>query len=143
MTETQRHPLKNKSSLTIHVNGNHQYWTDDDPVKCPSVTGLVAFTDSDGFGAGAGWASKLAAETGNPYEARAQTKLATDMGSEVHANIDNFIRYGTISEDPIFMAWYNSVGAGREWVASETLVYHPELHYGGTVDAFSLEGADG
>ena len=143
MPETpQRHPLKNKSFLTIHVNGRHQYWTDDDPVKRPSVTGLTAFTDSDGFGAGVGWASKLAGETGNPQEAREQTKLAKDMGTELHANIDNFIRYGTISENPMFLCWWQTVGVNREWVASETLAFHPGLAYGGTLDAISLEPAD-
>jgi len=143
MSDTQHHPLKNKSVFTIHVNGNHQYWTDDDPVKRPSVTGLNAFTSGDSFGPAMGWAIKLAEQTGNPQEARIQQKLATDMGTELHANIDAFIKHGTISESPLFMCWYNEVGAHHEFIASEVLVYHPSDNpnerYGGTADAFSLD----
>ena len=145
MPDTQQHPLKNKSFFTIHVNGNHQYWTDDDLVKRPSVTGLSAFTDSDAFGAGMGYAIKEAEETGNPQEARVQVKLAIDIGTDFHSHVDNYIKTGAISEDPVFMCWYNEIAVNREFIASETLVYHPSLKYGGTADAFSLEalGPDG
>jgi hypothetical protein len=139
MPETQRHPLKNGSSLTVHVNGLHQYWTDGDPVKRPSVTGLAGFTDSDAFGAGMGYAIKLAELTGNPKEARQQSSIDRKAGEEFHASVNEFITHGSISEDPIFMCWYNEVGVDRDWLASETLVYHPTLKYGGTADAISLE----
>lgn len=143
MTETtQRHPLKNKNFLTISVNGRHQYWTDDDPVKRPSVTGLTGFTDSDGFGAGKGYAIKQAELTGNPRAAIERDALAKSEGQYFHACVDNFIRHGVISEDPPFLCWWKAVGVNREWMASETLVYHDALKFGGTLDAISLEPAD-
>jgi hypothetical protein len=141
MPETQEHPLKGGTTLTVHVNGLHQYWTDDDPIKRPSVTGLAGFTDSNAFGAGMGYAIKLAEMSGNPREAREQSAIDRKAGEEFHAHVDNFIRHGTISEDPVFLCWYNEVGMNREWLASETLVYHPEK-YGGTADAISLEAPD-
>ena len=142
MADTQQHPLKDGTAITLHVNGLHQYWTDDDPVKRPSVTGLLGFTDSDAFGAGMGYAIKLAEQTGNPKEAREQSAKDRQAGEGLHASINEYIRHGTISEDSLFLCWYNEVGVSRQWLASETLVYHTALQYGGTADAISLEAPD-
>jgi hypothetical protein len=107
-----------------------------------SVTGLAGFTDSNAFGAGMGYATKLMELTGNPREAREQSAIDRKAGEEFHAHVDRFVRTGSISEDPVFMSWYNEVGTTQVWLASETLVYHTGLHYGGTADAISLETPD-
>ena len=141
-TETQQHPLADGSSVAISRNGNHQYWVGDGP-KMKNVTGLIGHVDGDGFGAGMGWALKMARENGGDLEApRRSTREATDIGTQLHEAIDHYIKTGgEIAEDPLFMAWHGE-HKHRDFVESEQFIIHPELGYGGTADALSLEGQD-
>lgn len=141
-TETQLHPLRDGTTLTISRNGNHQYWLDDG-VKVPSVTGLTGHIDSDGFGAGMGWALKQVREHDGDLEApRRLNKEAIDSGTALHDAIDQYIKEGTVAEgNPAFVAWMHEVGVQKEWVAAEQFVFSILNGYGGTADAFSLSPA--
>ena len=136
-TETQQHPLADGSSVEISRNGNHQYWVGDGP-KMKNVTGLIGHVDGDGFGAGMGWALKMARENGGDLNApRLLSKQSADIGNQLHEAIDGYIKTGTISEDPLFMAWY-AEHQHMDWIGSEKFLIHPEMKYGGTVDALAL-----
>ena len=136
-TETQQHPLADGSSVEISRNGNHQYWFGDGP-KMKNVTGLIGHVDGDGFGAGMGWALKMARENGGDLNApRLLSKQSADIGNQLHEAIDGYIKTGTISEDPLFMAWY-AEHQHMDWLGSEKFLIHPEMQYGGTVDALAL-----
>lgn len=137
--EIQQHPLNNGSTVTISRNGRHQYWIDDGP-KMKSVTGLLRHIDGDTFGIGVNWAVKTAREDGGNLDAPKDfTKAAMEAGNHLHQAIDDYITRGTINEeDPVWMAWYHTIGRQTEFLASERFVYHPVLAYGGTIDAVSL-----
>ena len=143
-TEKQNHPLTLNGSVTIYRNGNHQYWVDDGP-KMKSVTSLVKHVEGDSFGVGLNWGLKIARESGGDLDApRRLSKEALESGNRLHEAIDTYIKHRTITEDPIFMAWYNVLGDER-WLASEVFLYHPLLlpGYGGTADALSFDTNSG
>ncbi len=138
-TETQQHPLMS-GTVAISRNGNHQYWVDDGP-KMRSVTSLVKHVEGDTFGIGLNWALKIARENGGDLDApRRLSKEAMDSGVQLHDAVDKYIKHGTITEDPVFMAWHNALG-DKPWLASEVFLYHPTLQpgYGGTADALSSD----
>ena len=138
-TETQQHPLTS-GYVAISRNGNHQYWIDDGP-KMRSVTSLVKHVEGDTFGVGLNWGLKIARENGGDLDApRRLSKEALDGGVKLHDAVDTYIKHGTISEDPVFMSWYNALG-DEPWLASEVFLYHPTLQpgYGGTADALSYD----
>jgi len=85
------------------------------------------------------WASGLAAATGNPNEYKEDRSRSAESGSELHADIENFISSGTINEmNPMLLSWYNHVGNGTNFIDSEIMLYHTEYKFGGTADALSL-----
>ena len=137
-TETQQHPVAN-GFVNISRNGNHQYWIGDGP-KMKSVTSIIKHVEGDTFGVGMNWALKVAREHGGNLNAPRQlTKESMDIGNALHEAVDAFIRQGTITEeDPVFLAWFQQ-GQDVEWVASERFLYHPQMAFGGTVDALSKE----
>ena len=57
-----------------------------------------------------GWASKLAADSGNSRQHQAENKKTIDIGNQLHEDIENFINNNVVSEDPLFVAWYQAVG---------------------------------
>jgi len=138
-TETQKHPLADGSAVNISRNGNHQYWLDDGP-KVKSVTSIIKYVEGDTFGVGMNWALKVVREMGGDVNApRRLTKQSLDIGNALHEAVDAYIRHGTITEDdPVFLAWFQK-GQDVEWVASERFLYHPQMAFGGTVDALSQE----
>jgi hypothetical protein len=138
-TETQQHPLAT-GTVAISRNGNHQYWVDEGP-KMRSVTSLVKHVEGDTFGVGLNWGLKIARENGGDLDApRRLGKEALDGGVQLHDAVDTYIKHGTITEDPVFMAWHNALG-DEPWLASEVFLYHPTLQpgYGGTADALSFD----
>ena len=139
-TEVQQHPLANGTSVDISRNGNHQYWIGDGP-KMKSVTTMTRHVEGDTFGVGMNWALKIARENGGNLNAPRQlSNRAMEAGNVLHEAVDNYIRHGTITEDnPMFLAWFQK-GQNVEWVASERFLYHPQMEFGGTVDALSREG---
>ena len=138
-TDVQTHPLANGTSVAISRNGNHQYWVGDGS-KMRSVTSILKHVEGDTFGVGMNWALKVAREHGGNLNAPRQlTKESLDIGNALHEAVDAYIRHGTITEDdPVFLAWFQK-GQDVEWVASERFLYHPQMAFGGTVDALSRE----
>jgi hypothetical protein len=139
MTEQQDHPLADGSTLTIYRDGKHRYWTDEDKVKRPSVSTIVSYVDGNSFDAAVGWATKLMRETNDPYAAKKSGEQSRLLGSQLHDEIDKYIRRGDIAENPAFMSWYKAVG-NLQFLAAEQFVYHPTLKYGGTLDQVALDG---
>jgi hypothetical protein len=143
-TETQEHPLASGDTFQISRNGLHQYWQGDAKTKggrVPNVTGIVEPL-GPGFGAGKGWAQKLIRASGGDLDAPdVAGKAALDEGNALHDAIDAFMTWGTISESPLFLAWFDGM-AGAGWLASERFVLSREHGYGGTTDAFctALDG---
>jgi hypothetical protein len=138
-TETQQHPLTS-GTVTISRNGNHQYWVDDGP-RMKSVTSIMRHIEGDTFGIGMNWALKVARENGGDLDApKRLSKTALDSGVRLHEAVDTYIKRGTITEDLVFMAWYNALG-NEGWLTSEVFLYHPTLQpgYGGTADALSFD----
>ena len=133
-TESQLHPLKDGSSIEIFVNGLHQYWTDNDQVKRPSVSALTGHVDRDAFGVGMGYAIK---QIGLGLDPRKSTKDAAEEGSKLHQDIQAYINEGTIEESDLFIKWHQEFG-NKEWITSERCVFNPELLYGGTLDAIGI-----
>ena len=133
-TESQRHPLKDGSSIEIFVNGLHQYWTEHDQVKRPSVSGLSGHVEKDAFGAGMGYAMK---QINSGLDPRKSAKDAAEEGSKLHKDIETFINEGTIEESDLFIKWHQEFG-NTEWITSERYVFNPELLYGGTLDAIGI-----
>jgi hypothetical protein len=144
-TETQDHPIEDGTSLQISRNGNHQYWLGDAKTKggrVPGVTGIVEPL-GPGFGAGKGWAQKLIRASGGDLDAPdVAGKAALDEGNALHDAIDAYVTHGTVSENPLFLAWFDGM-AGAGWLASETFVLSQEHGYGGTADAFYVNPNNG
>ena len=151
--EQQDHPLANGSTMRIYRNGNHQYWTDDDPIKRPSVTSLIAYVDGGAFGAGKGWAVREIrkhyleqGEGGRPnFDIPDMLSAkARNEGNKLHSDIDKYIKTsgGHIAEEnPAFLAWHRAM-ANTIYLDSEVFTYHPALNYGGTIDQVALVGDD-
>ena len=133
-TESQLHPLRDGSSIEIFVNGLHQYWTEHDQVKRPSVSALTGHVDRDAFGVGMGYAIK---QIGLGLDPRKSTKDAAEEGSKLHQDIQAYINEGTIEESDLFIKWHQEFG-NKEWITSERYVFNPELLYGGTLDAIGI-----
>lgn len=138
-TEQQDHPLADRSTLTIYRDGKHRYWTDEDKIKRPSVSTIVSYVDGNSFDAAVGWATKLMRETNDPYAAKKSGEQSRLMGSQLHDEVDKYIKHGDIAENPAFMSWYKAVG-NLQFLAAEQFVYHPTLKYGGTLDQIALDG---
>ena len=136
-TESQLHPLRDGSSIEIFVNGLHQYWTEHDQVKRPSVSALTGHVDRDAFGAGQGYAIK---QMNLGLDPRKSTKDAAEEGSKLHKDIDNFIKSDKkiiAEENNLFVKWHQELG-DKEWITTERYVFNPELLYGGTLDAIGI-----
>jgi hypothetical protein len=71
----------------------------------PNVTGIVEPL-GPGFGAGKGWAQKLIRSSGGDLDAPdVAGKAALDEGNALHDAIDAYVTHGTVSENPLFLAW--------------------------------------
>ena len=141
MSDTQWHQLNNGETVSISRNGNHQNWIGDNGPRMRSVTTMAKHVDGDLFGAGTGWALKQVRLNNGDLGAPARSNTeAKQVGDRLHKAIDRYIQDGVVAEDnPLFLAWFHAVGKGEKWVESERFIYHPELLYGGTVDALSQD----
>jgi hypothetical protein len=139
-TESQVHPLKDGNSVSISRDGRHQYWIGSDGPKMRSVTAMAKHIDGDGFSAGMGWALKEARNhDGDLGAPRRLSDESRQIGNALHSAIDNYISHGIVAEEnPLFLAWFNSIGRDTEWLAAERFLYHPTSLYGGTVDAIGM-----
>ena len=143
--QTQFHLLANGETVEIkRIDGRGHKYVVDGGAPMPSVTGLIGHVESDGFGVGSGWATKMirlaAGDLNAPKNA---TDAAIALGNEVHEAIENYIEKSVVDEASLpFISWLNTVGNLHSWVAGEAFLYHPDMHYGGTLDAIS-GGDDG
>ena len=146
-TESQVHPLKDGSSITIHKDtvtrgdeSYHRYYTDSDPTQLPSVSTIAKPADGNLFSVGSKWATRIIRESGGDVDApRRVGDEARDIGTKLHNDIDQFITGKEVAEDnPLFVHWMNHCVGHRKWLASEQMIIVPG-GYGGTADAFSME----
>ena len=144
--QTQLHDLANGETVKItrRDGRGHQYIVAGIEKPMPSVTGMLGHVESDGFGIGSGWATKMIRSAAGDLDApKLASQRAVDLGNEVHEAIERFIKTSEVTEENLgFISWLNTVGNHYEWIAGEAFLYHPDMHYGGTVDAIS-GGDDG
>ena len=138
-TMEQKHRLMDGRVAIITRSGNHVYKADGGS-PMPSVSSFTDYVEKGAFGAGMGYATKLIRENGGDTTAPRRISDETmETGSNLHQAIDDFIRRGTMNEDPLFVSWYQKIGRKHKWLVSEQFIYHPMLKYGGTADALSEE----
>ena len=138
--QTQFHLLANGETVEIkRIDGRGHKYVVDGGAPMPSVTGLIGHVETDGFGVGVGWSTKMIRLADGDLDApKNATKAAIDIGNEVHEAIENFIEKGVVDEASLpFISWLNTVGNLHLWDAGEAFLYHPDMHYGGTLDAIS------
>ena len=138
--QIQFHPLANGEMTEIkRIDGRGHKYIVDGGAPMPSVTGLISHVETDGFGVGVGWATKKIRESDGDLDApKNASQEAVDLGNEVHEAIENYIKQGTVDETNLpFVSWLNAVGNFYTWKTGEAFLYHPDMHYGGTLDAIS------
>jgi hypothetical protein len=131
-SETQKHILGSGSQLEITRNGRHKYSVGDDR-WVPSVTSLTGHVEGDTFGIGANWAAKMIRESGDMDAPKNHSKEAIADGVSLHSQIETYITTGRITEEPVFLAWYQEM-QDVQFIATERFIYDPS-GYGGTFDA--------
>ena len=152
---TQEHVLKDGTRLQIKqttrkygYNEAHKY-TVAYPGKAfgpemSSVTSVNHHSEGDTFGVGVGYAVKQIRQSKplNFNAAQENTDRRIAEGNALHKCIENYINskgQEIDEENDMFTAWLKDVGSKYTWVASEVLLYHPTLGYGGTADAISVD----
>ena len=138
--QTQFHLLANGETVEIkRIDGRGHKYVVDGGAPMPSVTGLIGHVETDGFGVGSGWATKqIRLAAGDLDAPKNASKAAIDIGNEVHEAIENYIEKGVVDEASLpFISWLNTVGNLHPWDAGEAFLCHPDMHYGGTLDAIS------
>ena len=145
---TQHHPTATnvfgEKTIMISRNGNHQYWIGEDKKnKMPSVTGITKYADAGSFGAGLGWAIKVGKENdGDLNSPRGLSLQVQKEGTDLHNSIDQYINNRTIDDDSVLFSTWLKTFANTTFLASEQLLYHKEMLYGGTADAFYFDPED-
>lgn len=113
---------------------NSEYLINNKPV--PSVTKIISVIHNEGL---LRWYGKLGL-----FEAEKQKNLAASFGDTIHTGIEALVngQKPTYSNDRImttlnnFEAW--SKENIKEWIGFEKAVYHDDLLYAGTTDAFAI-----
>ena len=146
--ETQDHPIKGGGTLAVSRSVSdgevsvHKYWLDP-KVKLPGATTVAGHVDAGGFGAGMGWAEKVArANDGDIDAPQRESKAARDEGTRLHDDIDTYISSGrrVVAEtNPLFVRWLHALGGDTPWLTSERFVVNRYGGYGGTIDAISID----
>jgi hypothetical protein len=150
--ETQDHPLRGGGTLAVSRSVSdgevsvHKYWLDPKG-KLPGATTVAGHVDAGGFGAGMGWAEKVArANDGDIDAPKRLSDAARDEGTRLHDDIDTYISSGrrVVAEtNPLFVAWLHALGDDTSWVTSERFVVNSYGGYGGTIDAISIDDGGG
>ena len=128
---------------TIRLTNNHRYKIEGDSrvdptVSLPSCSTISRLADSGGSDGLMFWAVDQYIRTKKRDAFRAMRDEAAAFGTAVHAEIQTSIETTLSPEDPsdLWTAWDKSMSEnGICFSASELMVYHGELGYGGTIDA--------
>ena len=118
-----------------HVTGDSRV---SETLGLPSCSSMSRYADSSGADALMGWAVKLYRQTANPQEFKRAGKEAQQIGKDLHDSISEYVATGEqpVDASPLYGAWYSNIMEnGVNLTHSEMMVYHPELLYGGTLDA--------
>ena len=124
----------------------HRYLVEGDERVDPaqpliSCSTIARYTDSGGGDGLLYWAADHALATGKRDAFKDASNQAITVGNDLHAEISEHISTGEQPKNPsaLFGAWYSSMQErGIEWLATEMMVYHPNLLYAGQVDAIGV-----
>ena len=124
----------------------HRYRVDGDERVDPalplvSCSTIARYADSSGGDGLLYWAADHALATGKRDAFKDASNEAIAVGNDLHAEVSEHISTGEQPDDPsaLFGAWYSSMQErGIEWLATEWMVYHPDLLYAGQVDAIGV-----
>ena len=107
-----------------------------DTLALASCSSISRFADSSSADGLMGWAVKLYRQTANPQEFKRAGKEAQEIGKALHEQIHEYAATGEQSASGLFGQWYsNMMENGVRLTQAEVMVYHPDLLYGGTLDA--------
>ena len=124
----------------------HRYYVEGDERVDPalplvSCSTIARYADSGGGDGLLYWAADHALATGQRDAFRDASNEAIAVGNALHAEISEHISTGEQPAKPsaMFGAWYSSMQErGIEWLATELMVYHPDLLYAGQCDAIGI-----
>ena len=124
----------------------HRYYVEGDERVDPahplvSCSTIARYVDSGGGDGLLYWAADHALATGKRDAFKDASYAAIAVGNDLHAEISEHISTGEHPKNPspLFGAWYSSMQErGIEWLATELMVYHPDLLYAGQVDAIGV-----
>jgi len=144
MKDIQTHQLQNGRTVEIEKKKSgrgHKYLLNGEtPVK--SMTSILDHLEVGSFGIGVNWALKEA-RLANDLEAPKRIgEEARKEGELLHAQIEEFIKTGSIAESLPFLSWHELITQlqfteGLDFIGTERFVYDSELMIGGTVDAIA------
>jgi len=128
-----------------HGHG-HRYYVEGDERVDPalplvSCSTIARYADSGGGDGLLYWAADHALATGKRDAFKDASNKAIAVGNDLHAEISEHISTGEHPTNPsaLFGAWYSSMQErGIQWLATELMVYHPDLLYAGQVDAIGV-----
>jgi len=130
----------------VKYGNGHRYYVEGDERVDPalpfvSCSTIARYADSGGGDGLLYWAADHALATGKRDAFKDASNAAIAVGNDLHAEIEAHISTGEQPANPsaLFGAWYSSMQErGIEWLATEWMVYHPELLYAGQVDAIGV-----
>jgi hypothetical protein len=134
----------------ITINGQHRYVVEGvnlspktgKPLAMSSCSTIADHIDTYSGGL-VDWAAKLAIEYGDPKAHKIESQKSKDIGTALHEEINHYIVSGTAPKDSskLFNVWFSYMREEfgiDEYLASEYVLFHPVLEYGGTVDALAM-----
>jgi len=128
-----------------HGQGNRYQVEGDERVdpaqSLISCSTIARYADSSGGDGLLYWAADHALATGKRDAFKDASSQAINIGNELHAEISQHVSTGEQPDDPsaLFGAWYSSMQEqGIKWLATELMIYHPELLYAGQCDAIGI-----
>jgi hypothetical protein len=124
----------------------HRYYVEGDERVDPalplvSCSTIARYADSGGGDGLLYWAADHALATGKRDAFKDASNGAIAVGNDLHAEIEEHISTGKQPKNPsaLFGAWYSSMQEkGIKWLATELMVYHPDLLYAGQCDAIGI-----
>ena len=130
----------------VKYGKGHRYYVEGDERVDPalpliSCSTIARYADSGGGDGLLYWAADHALATGRRGAFKDASSEAIGIGNALHAEISQHISTGEQPDEPsaLFGSWYSSMQErGITWLATELMVYHPNLLYAGQVDAIGV-----